>query len=62
MGFDDRPLNTECSRSSVALIYLAGFSLVILVVFVSPGSDENGYPSEGIAFMGYSLIFVMILF
>lgn len=49
-------------QSSVALTYFAGFSLVILVVFVSPGSDENGYPSEGVAFMGYSLIFVMKAF
>ncbi|CAE7389002.1 gcy-21 [Symbiodinium natans] len=46
-------------QSTVAVAYFAGFSLVVLIVFISPQSAENGYPSEGVAFMGYSLIFVM---
>ncbi|CAE7525128.1 GUCY2C, partial [Symbiodinium pilosum] len=53
---------TQVPRASVALIYLAGFSLVIFIVFVAPATAENGYPSEGVAFMGYSLIFVMKAF
>ncbi|CAJ1416594.1 unnamed protein product [Effrenium voratum] len=45
-----------------SLWFITGFTVILLALGHMPNTAQNGYPSEGIAFLGYSLIFVVKAF
>lgn len=42
-----------------SVVFLLTFALTLLVIRYVPETEGNGYPSEGLTFLGYSLIFVL---
>eukprot|EP00435_Cladocopium_sp_Y103_P018363 s2259_g4.t1 len=42
-----------------SVVYIAAFAVMIAVLAEIPATKSNGYPSEGITFLGYSMIFAL---
>ena len=42
-----------------SIVYILTFALTLLLIRYVPATEDNGYPSEGLTFLGYSMIFVL---
>ncbi|CAK9086727.1 unnamed protein product [Durusdinium trenchii] len=42
-----------------SVVYIATFGVMVLLLRFTPGIDQNGYPTGGVTFLGYSMIFAV---